>query len=686
MVDEEIVQSADDAVTCAQAFGFPIVLKGLGATLSHKTELNIVRLGLANENEVRTAFDQVQDACGSAWEGCLIQPMISGSREFVAGLIQDPQFGPTIMFGLGGIFTEAFEDVVFRIAPITSTQALDMVEELKSRKLLGAFRGEAAVNKEQLAQALVGLSKLGVEHSDIKEVDINPLIVSSDGTVTAVDGLVVLTGKEETPAALPETRDIQKLNTDIHAMMYPESIAVIGVPRTPLGSYPGIYRCMRDFGYKGRLYPINPGADEIDGAKAYPNLKALPEKVDLVILSIGSDYVCSALEECIETGNRNVHIFTSGFAETGEEEGILLQEKIKSIAEKGNLNIVGPNCMGIHVPKVRTLTWKNAATESGPVSMVSQSGGNAQDFGHIVNRLGLYFSKIISYGNAVNMDSTDFLEYLEQDEETQTISLYIEGVKDGRRLLDQVTRINSKKPIVIMKGGMTESGARTVASHTGSLAGGQKIWDGFFKQTGAVRADSLEEMGEAVCTMNLLPEVKGKGVVILGTGGGIGVAAADSCARAGLEMPELTPEVMEKLREYIPPAGNMIKNPIDAHIVIMKLELMGPTLKLLSNEPDLDMFILSFHLDWIYGLHQGGHIDAIVDYLTNDVQKYLNGKPLAVAWRQYQPIKEIQEARARMEKGLQAAGIPYYEGLDRALNALSKAADYYEFQNKYFKK
>ncbi len=685
VVEEVITADENTAVAVAGKMGYPVVLKGFGSSLAHKTEMGLVRVNLADEHQVRTAFSQIKIAGGEAWEGCLVQPMVTGQREVVAGLIRDPQFGPVVMFGLGGIFAEALKDVVFRIAPLTEEQARDMMSDLSARNLLGAFRGQAPADTAQLARVLTGLSRLGTDFPDIKEVDINPLIISADGRITAVDALVVLTDDlPDVDVPDPETAQQKSDKTvqDLKVMTRPQSIAVVGVARTPAGPFPGIYRCMRDFGYAGRLYPINPGAPDIDGAKSYPSLKALPEKVDLVILSISADRVPAALDECVEAGCRNVHIFTSGFAESGEPEGIRLQEEIRQIALNGGLNIIGPNCMGIHVPALRVLTWKNASKISGPVGMVSQSGGHAQDFAHLANRMGLYFSKIISFGNAVTMDSTDFLPFFAQDADTRIISMYLEGVKDGRTLLEQVTRINRKKPVVILKGGLTESGARTVASHTGSLAGGASIWKGFFRQTGAVQVNSLDEMAQTIMAFEHLPPVRGKRVAILGTGGGIGVAAADSCARTGLEMPQLSPETMDQLRQYIPPAGNMIRNPIDAHIVIMKLDLLGPTLELLAKESYLDMFILSLHLDWIYGKEEGAHIDSIGRYLAEEARKHLNGKPLVVVWRQYQPQSGIKAARERLERQLQNAGIPVYEGLDASLGALSKVAEYYTFHSR----
>jgi acyl-CoA synthetase (NDP forming) len=247
-------------------------------------------------------------------------------------------------------------------------------------------------------------------------------------------------------------------------------------------------------------------------------------------------------------------------------------------------------------------------------------------------------------------------------------------------LLRLVKEINRSKPVVILKGGLTESGARTVASHTGSLAGGARIWQAFFRQTGAVAVDSLEEMADVTMALTQLPPVRGTGTAILGTGGGIGVAAADSCARAGLHLPELPAGLMQRLRDYIPPAGNMIRNPIDAHIILRDLRLLGPTLELLAAQPDLDMFILSLHLDWLFGLENGAHIEKIGRYVAAEARRFTRDKPLVVVWRQYQPDERIHESRLSLTRILIEGGIPVFEGLDRAVKALAKAAAYHRFQ------
>lgn len=679
VVEETIAQNGDDAVARAEATGFPLVLKGLGSRLTHKTELGLVRVNLQSALEVRRAFDEMKTAAGRDWEGCLIQPMVTGRREFVAGLFRDAQFGPVVMFGLGGIFAEALGDVVFRIAPVNETLAAQMLDELSTNKLLGEFRGEASADRDSLIRTLTGLSMLAMAYPEIKEVDINPLIVSPDGRVTAVDALIAL---GDAPSAQPaRSKSAEQINAALQVMTHPRSIAVVGASRPRADGFPGMYGCIRNYGFPGKLYPINPNTDQIDGVKTFPDLASLPEPVDLVVVSVPAPRVPDALRDCTASGSKHVHIFSSGFKETGEPEGIRLQEEIEAIAREGGLHVVGPNCMGLHVPESQLLTWTAASKKSGPVAFISQSGGHAQDFtNYAVKKFGLHFSKVFSYGNALTLDSTDFLEYLAGDDKTRIIAMYLEGVKAGRRLLQQVTAINRVKPIVILKGGMTESGARTVASHTGSLAGGERIWRAFFRQTGAVTVDSLEEMAEVIAALYYLPPTPGRGVAILGTGGGIGVAAADSCAKAGLALPALPPELMERLRRFIPPAGNMIRNPIDAHILLRELDRLGPTLQMLAAAPYLDIFVISLHLDWLHGMDAGAHVDRIGDYIAREARTHLNGKPLCVVWRQYQPNPEIEATRLRLEANMRSAGIPLYEGLDRAVSALSKMAAYHAFQ------
>ncbi len=687
VVEEAIVTGEEEAVSMSREMGFPVVLKGHGARLIHKTERGLVKLNLRSVSEVRRAYRQIKAAAAEDWEGCLIQPLIEGEREFVAGLIRDAQFGPTVMFGLGGVFAEALADTAFCIAPLGEAQADTLMDEIRSSRLLGDFRGEKSADRAQLGRVLLGLSRLGMEHPEIREVDINPLIVMPDGRVKAVDALVVF---EENGAAIAGTdtrsEEIEKRTEEIRraldAAVHARSVAIVGAARPRENDFPGMFGNMRNFGYAGRLYPVNPRLNDIDGVKAYPNLTALPEPVDLVIVTVPAPFVPDVLRECVATGNKTVHIFTSGFRESGEEQGIRLQGEMEKIALEGGLHVIGPNCMGFYVPKARLLTWTGASKESGPVAMISQSGGNAQDFtNYTTSRYGIEFSKAISYGNALTLDSTDFLDYLSQDDETKIITMYLEGVKDGRRFLKLVTEINRRKPIIIYKAGLSETGALAVSSHTGALAGEEKIWQAFFRQTGAVQVESLEEMADVTLAFHHLGKTRGSKTTVLGFGGGAGVSVADHCAKTGLALPTFSPALIHELRKLIPPAGTMIRNPIDAAIAFFNFDIMGEVLQLLAKTDEIDNMIVSVPLDWLYIKEEGGaYIEKVARYLAGEGRKRTGGKPMIVVSRQYEPRQEIRRWVPVLERILLPAGIPVYEGVPRAVNALAKLTAYHAFQ------
>ncbi len=689
VVEEAIVLNEDDAIIQSRRMGFPVVLKGMGSRLTHKTERGLVKANLKCYDEVLQAYNYIKTAAGDDWEACLIQPLIKGSREFVAGMIRDPQFGPSVMFGLGGIYTEALSDVAFRIAPFDEIQALSMLDEIKACKLLGAFRGEAEVDKKQLVQILKGLSSLGMDYPEIKEIDINPFIVMPDGSVKAVDALIVLDDAGEAMLGSDLTEDMSRgrekeIRAALDVMMHARSIAVLGAT-PPRPNFPGIFECVRRFGFSGRLYPVNPKAKTYDGIKFYPSLSSLPEKVDLVIVSIPAPLVPEALKECVATGNKNIHIFSAGFKETGEEEGARLQVEIETIAREGGLHVIGPNCMGFYIPASRMLTWTDASKESGPVSLVSQSGGNAQDFTHYISSTyNIHFSKCVSFGNALTLDSTDFIDYLAHDEETKIIAMYLEGVKDGPRLLQQIREISPQKPVILYKSGLTESGARAVSSHTGSMAGGEKLWKAFFRQTGAIPVDSIEEMADVTLAVHHIGDAHGRRTTVLGIGGGNGVAVADSCAHVGLELPAFSPELTTKLRKSIGIDGSMIRNPIDSVIAFASLPVMGETLELLAQSGEIDNFIISMSLDWLTLKKEesGTYAETVASYLAEEGRKHTHGKPLIAVLRQYQPDPEIKECIPLVEKVLLAGGIPVYKSLPQAVSALSKLVTYNEYCRK----
>ncbi len=466
---------------------------------------------------------------------------------------------------------------------------------------------------------------------------------------------------------------------DLERAFHPKAVAVVGASgagtRALQGS--GFIRNFQKLGFEGRIYPVNPKLKEIYGLRVYPNLASIPEPLDLVIISTPASEVPGVLEDCIAAGARNVHVLSAGFGESGEEKGKQLEERVKEIALRGELNLIGPNCMGISVPKARMLTMHRLPIDSGSVALLSQSGGHALQFIHYARGFRIGFSKVISYGNGCIMDSTDFLEYLATDPETRLITMYIEGVRDGRSLVKQVGEINRTKPVIMWKGGLSESGVRAVASHTGALAGNVAIWDAFFKQTGAVSVDSLDELTDVTLTFLYLTPPSGQRVALLVGGGGRSVAATDLCAREGLEVPHLTTKTKERLREFIPVAGTSVNNPVDAEMMQRNLDMFEQTLRLVAADPRVDIVIADLHLNMLQEIGSSA-IQEMERIMRCFVQQ--NNKPLVTVLATWGGNSEIRAEQARLEEEFLKAGIGVYRTLPRALRALAKFIQYHKFQ------
>ncbi len=476
----------------------------------------------------------------------------------------------------------------------------------------------------------------------------------------------------------------------------PKTVAVVGAQREP-PVWGDFVANLQRAGFRGRIYPINPRVvdGEIRGLKAYPNLVSVPEPIDLVIITVPAAAVPAVLEDCIAANAKNVHIFTAGFGETAEEKGIELERQIEEIARRGGLRILGPNCMGLHVPAARLTTWEMFTPEAGPVAFVSQSGGHVGMFTGDGARFGIYFSKVISFGNALFFDSTDFLEYLATDPETGIICMYLEGVRDGKRLTELVREINKTKPVIVWKGGLTDWGAKAAASHTGSLGGNREIWDAFYRQTGAVRVDTLDELFDVTMTFLCLRPLQGWRIALMGAGGGNSVSGADICAREGLELPTLTEKTLKELRSFIPPEGTFITNPLDIGVVLHDIDILLRSLEPLAADPLIDSIVFAMPM----GLMLGGinpailasqdqqairsavdkQVRVVLDILIKFDHENAHQKPLIMT---LQPGMGpfLPGIRGRMQQELLQAKIPVYFSLERASRAVAKFLQYHEYQ------
>ena len=584
VVNEFVARTPEDAVKYARAFGFPVVLKGLGTKLTHKTDRGLVHLNLKDEQAVSDAAQAVTLSAGEDLEGFLISPMVKGRREFVAGMFCDPQFGPVIMFGLGGIFTEALGDVVFRLAPIDEREAESMITELRASKLLDEFRGDAAVFRKEIVKTLVGLSRLALDWEAITEVDINPLLVGPDGHVTAVDALIILGDRPVEIAARPpvDPREIGK-------MFNPKSIAFIGAS-AQLGKWGNMLMTnVLAGGYEGDIYLINPKADEIAGRKVYKTIGDVPGPVDLAIVTVPAIQSLALIPALKAKGIKYMLLISSGFGEVGPE-GRELEKKLVSLAAENGVSVLGPNTMGICNPHIKfycvgTPCWPKA----GSIGLLSQSGNLGTQLMAFAEAEGIGIRSFCGSGNEAMITIEDYLRTSALDDMTKSIILYVESMKDGKRFFRTAQKVSRRKPVVLLKGGRTAAGSRAAASHTGAMASNIKILNAACRQAGVVLADQPMDLLDLSAAFSSLPLPRGKRVAIMTLGGGWGVVTTDLCIENGLEVPHLSKDVIEKINQILPPYWSK-ENPIDL-VGEMGADIPGKVLEILASWDQCDAII-----------------------------------------------------------------------------------------------
>jgi len=557
VVPEQVARDAAEAARLAERIGYPVVLKGLGPTLLHKTERGLVHLNLGNKTAVTRAGRAIVREAGDELEGILVQPLIKGKREFVAGLSHDPVFGPTVMFGLGGIFTEALADIALRIAPVSEHDAQAQIGEIKAQKLLGPFRGEQAVDRAALVRTLMALSRIALEHPEIAEIDINPLLVSPQGEVCAVDALVVLASERPPRTVTPKVDP-----RDIRNLFYPKSIAFIGAS-SKLGKWGHMLLAHTiNGGFPGEIFLVNAKGGTIAGRDVYTTITDVPGKVDLAVVTIPAAHVLDLLPQLKRKGIHNVLLISSGFGETGAE-GKKLQQTLVEKARQEGLIILGPNTMGISNPHINLYCTGSAVRPTaGGAAIVAQSGNMGVQLLGFAEEQGIGVRGFCGSGNEAMITVEDFLDGFELDDLTKIVLLYIEGIHDGRRFFESAKRLSRKKPIVLLKGGQSEAGHRAAASHTGAMRTDGRVFDAVCAQSGIVKVEQSMDLLDLAAAFSSLPLPKGNRVGIMTLGGGWGVITADLCARHGLKVAELSPELIKTFDRLLPDYWSRA-NPVD---------------------------------------------------------------------------------------------------------------------------
>ncbi|MFC2060705.1 CoA-binding protein [Chloroflexota bacterium] len=454
----------------------------------------------------------------------------------------------------------------------------------------------------------------------------------------------------------------------------PQCIAVVGDKKESRFMW---LRAQNSF--KGKLYSVQVELESIQGIEAlgvknYASLLDIPEPIDLVIVAVPRSVAPHILEDCIRKEVAAVHFFTAGFAETDTKEGIRLERLLTDRAEQSNLHIVGPNCMGIFNPKAGVKqTEAQYDGFAGSVGFISQSGTHAVAFSLEGHLQGVDINKGVSFGNGIVLDSTDYLEYFGKDADIKVIGMYLEGVRDGRRFLSVLREVSARKPVVIWKGGRTEEGKRAIASHTGSLAISQTIWDVAMRQCGAINVANIEELIDTVKALIHLSPVHGKRVGVVGGSGGQSVAIADAFAEAGLELPHLTPESYDELATFFSLIGGTYHNPVDiGNANRSEIRRIAEILERDTNVDNL-LLLLMIRIGFISHKEINDNMDVVIDI------KRKTTKPVMLIVPSSTP-EEVRQAREVTRK-LQSDNIPTYATIERGARALKNTLDYYAFRD-----
>ncbi|SAL54905.1 N-acetyltransferase GCN5 [Caballeronia cordobensis] len=558
---EGVAKSADDAAKLASFIGYPVVLKIVSPEILHKTEAGGVLVGVKSEDDVRAGFDTIISNAkkydpNATLVGVQVQQMVGAGQEVIIGAVTDPSFGKLIAFGLGGVLVEVLKDVTFRLAPVTRDEAASMLDGIQAAEVLRGVRGAEPVHREALITLIERVSRLVDDFPQISEMDLNPVFASPSGAVAA-DVRIVMDFAPAEPRYRPTQEQIV---TQMNRIMKPDAVAVIGASNEDGKIGNSVMKNLINGGYQGAIYPIHPKADEIMGRKAYKSVKDVPGVIDVAVFAIPAKFVAHALVEVGEKKIPGAVLIPSGFAETGNHEG---QDEIVKIARQYDIRMMGPNIYGFYyTPKNLCATFCTPYDVKGKAALSSQSGGIGMAIIGFSRSAKMGVSAIVGLGNKSDIDEDDLLTFFEQDDNTEIIAQHCEDLKDGRAFAEAAKRVSKKKPVVVLKAGRTSLGARAASSHTGALAGNDKIYEDVFQQCGVIRARSLRDLLEFARGIPKLPTPKGENVVIITGAGGSGVLLSDACVDNGLSLMTMPDDLDAAFRKFIPPFG-AAGNPVD---------------------------------------------------------------------------------------------------------------------------
>lgn len=466
-------------------------------------------------------------------------------------------------------------------------------------------------------------------------------------------------------------------NQALDAIFNLKSVAVVGVAKEDEFNTGRLFlNHIIEYGFKGPIYLVNPKGGEAFGIRIHPHIKDIPGPFDYVISCIRAPLVPQLIRDCATKGVRAVCLFTSGFAEFGTQEGRDLEREVKRLAEQTGVRVIGPNCIGIHSPKACFSPAPDFPKECGRVALLSQSGGNTLYLVRAAGARGIRFSKVISYGNAADIDESDLLRYFQQDNETDIIAAYIEGAKDGRRFYRTLQEVSISKPVVILKSGRTQAGSEVAASHSAALATPHQVWKDAVRQAGAISVDTLDELADMLVTLTYLPPPTGKRIAMVGVGGGAGVLGTDDWDENGFVLPRLPEGIRQAWRTALGNvAGTILSNPIDIPHTGFGQEPFMNALAQLHTFDGIDLLV--FHLPVRGHLISAAVGSMLLDSESQTVIKVHEspGKPVAVVVH-YEADLDGWRLADKVAKRFYEVGLPVYYSIASAAKAIDRYLRY----------
>lgn len=458
------------------------------------------------------------------------------------------------------------------------------------------------------------------------------------------------------------------IREQLDPLFYPRSVALVGISDVFSNVGNMALHSLLDAGYEN-VYPVNPKGGKINGREVYTSIRDIPGEVDLAILTVPREAVPAVIAECAEKRVKGAVLYTGGFGETGEE-GARLQEEIVRTANSGGTRIIGPNCLGPYNPSARLVLQSILPRENGPVAVISHSGFLFYYLLLSVAETGIMPGKGVSSGSDSDLTCVDFIDYFGEDPEIKVIVAYMEGTRDGKKLLRVARRVSARKPIIVLKAGSTEAGRKASASHTGTLAVPAATWKAICDQTGIISVETFQQMMDLVPALYHLPHPRGRRVGIVTTPGGLAVTAADACNDLGLEVPGLEPRTRRQLDRIVESVGTSVNNPVDLGMIgaLSPERYMKPAIGIVGSDPNVDMILAAWTGPPFDDDEQDKRIAGLIlDELAN------TGKPAVIcgAVPQKWPRGEL--------RFLDKSSVPVYPEPRRAAYALAVLARYSEF-------